>query len=108
MMRRIQPRGARRAAVVLQRAAVARTDLSGSAGENRPHSPRERSISSRVMANDLGTVLGKQFSSRIAAARQYARLRDVAHSDPDGYTLLMSSASAGTVAADLQGSATTR
>jgi tripartite-type tricarboxylate transporter receptor subunit TctC len=48
----------------------------------------------RVMANDLGTVLGKQFfiENRSGAGNTLGS-RDVAHSDPDGYTLLMSSAS---------------
>ena len=48
----------------------------------------------RVMANDLGTALGKQFfiENRSGAGNTLGS-RDVAHSDPDGYTLLMSSAS---------------
>ena len=48
----------------------------------------------RIMANDLGTVLGKQFfiENRSGAGNTLGS-RDVAHSDPDGYTLLMSSAS---------------
>src|SRR6204780_1576573 len=48
----------------------------------------------RVMANDLGTTLGKQFfiENRSGAGNTLGS-RDVAHSDPDGYTLLMSSAS---------------
>ena len=48
----------------------------------------------RVMANDLGAVLGKQFfiENRSGAGNTLGS-RDVAHSDPDGYTLLMSSAS---------------
>src|SRR6202030_4524478 len=48
----------------------------------------------RIMANDLGTVLGKQFfiENRSGAGNTLGS-RDVAHSDGDGYTLLMSSAS---------------
>src|ERR1700683_5865034 len=48
----------------------------------------------RVMANDLGAVLGKQFfiENRSGAGNTLGS-RDVAHSDADGYTLLMSSAS---------------
>ena len=48
----------------------------------------------RVMANDLGATLGKQFfiENRSGAGNTLGS-RDVAHSDPDGYTLLMSSAS---------------
>jgi tripartite-type tricarboxylate transporter receptor subunit TctC len=47
----------------------------------------------RVMANDLGAVLGKQFfiENRSGAGNTLGS-RDAAHSDPDGYTLLMSSA----------------
>ncbi len=48
----------------------------------------------RVMANDLGTALGNRFfiENRSGAGNTLGS-RDVAHSDPDGYTLLMSSAS---------------
>ncbi len=48
----------------------------------------------RVMANDLSTRLGNKFfiENRSGAGNTLGS-RDVAHSDPDGYTLLMSSAS---------------
>src|ERR1700724_4560041 len=48
----------------------------------------------RIMANDLGTVLGKQFfiENRSGAGNTLGS-RDVAHSDPDGFTPLLSSAS---------------
>jgi tripartite-type tricarboxylate transporter receptor subunit TctC len=48
----------------------------------------------RVMANDLGMRFGNKFfiENRSGAGNTLGS-RDVAHSDPDGYTLLMSSAS---------------
>jgi tripartite-type tricarboxylate transporter receptor subunit TctC len=48
----------------------------------------------RVMANDLSQSLGNRFfiENRSGAGNTLGS-RDVAHSDPDGYTLLMSSAS---------------
>jgi tripartite-type tricarboxylate transporter receptor subunit TctC len=48
----------------------------------------------RVMANDLSQNLGNRFfiENRSGAGNTLGS-RDVAHSDPDGYTLLMSSAS---------------
>jgi tripartite-type tricarboxylate transporter receptor subunit TctC len=48
----------------------------------------------RVMANDLGGTLGNRFfiENRSGAGNTLGS-RDVAHSDADGYTLLMSSAS---------------
>jgi tripartite-type tricarboxylate transporter receptor subunit TctC len=48
----------------------------------------------RVMANDLSASLGNKFfiENRSGAGNTLGS-RDVAHSDPDGYTLLMSSAS---------------
>ncbi len=48
----------------------------------------------RVLANDLSTALGNKFfvENRSGAGNTLGS-RDVAHSDPDGYTLLMSSAS---------------
>ncbi len=48
----------------------------------------------RVMANDLGAALGtKFFIENRSGAGNTLGSRDVAHSDADGYTLLMSSAS---------------
>jgi tripartite-type tricarboxylate transporter receptor subunit TctC len=48
----------------------------------------------RVLANDLGAALGgKFFVENRSGAGNTLGSRDVAHSDPDGYTLLMSSAS---------------
>jgi len=47
----------------------------------------------RVLANDLGAALGNRFfvENRSGAGNTLGS-RDAAHSDPDGYTLLMSSA----------------
>jgi tripartite-type tricarboxylate transporter receptor subunit TctC len=48
----------------------------------------------RVLANDLSAALGaKFFVENRSGAGNTLGSRDVAHSDPDGYTLLMSSAS---------------
>ena len=48
----------------------------------------------RVMANDLSAALGgKFFVENRSGAGNTLGSRDVAHSDPDGFTLLMSSAS---------------